>query len=192
MRYRMARTEALPLPRAQPRKVAPLILTAQEEFGLRCALSMARAGQDPDGLPASVTLGQIAEAEGLTTAYAGKIMRMLVQGGLVESTRGRSGGYRLVRPGSEITVSQLIDALGGKFYDGEICHRSASGNGLCVHNNDCAVRSLWSGLQTMVDLFLARVTLRDLVVDEATMDRTVAVLRESLESESSLPLGRST
>lgn len=169
-----------------------MILTAQEEFGLRCALSMARWGEEPSGAPVSVTLGQIADAEGLTTAYAGKIMRLLVQGGLVESTRGRSGGYRLVRPGSEIVVSDVIDALGGKFYDGEICHRSASGNGLCVHNNDCAVRSLWSGLQTMVDLFLARVTLRDLVVDEATMDRTVALLRESLENDTPLPLGRTS
>lgn len=169
-----------------------MILTAQEEFGLRCALSMARQGEDPDGTPASVTLGQIAEAEGLTTAYAGKIMRMLVQGGLVESTRGRSGGYRLVRPARSIVVAEVVDALGGKFYDGEICHRSASGNGLCVHNNDCAVRSLWSGLQTMVDLFLSRLTLLDLVVDEATMERTVAALRENLESESPLPVGRTT
>ncbi len=169
-----------------------MILTAQEEFGLRCTLSMARYGEDSDGAPASVTLGQIAEAEGLTTAYAGKIMRLLVQGGLVESTRGRSGGYRLVRPGGDILVADVIAALGGKFYDGEICHRSASGNGLCVHNNDCAVRSLWSGLQAMVDMFLARVTLRDLVVDEATMDRTVALLRESLDDESPLPLGRTT
>ena len=169
-----------------------MILTAQEEFGLRCALTMVRAGEDPDGSPASVTLGQVAETEGLTSAYAGKIMRLLAQGGLIESTRGRSGGYRLVRPGNEISVAQVIDALGGKFYDGEICQRSASGHGLCVHNNDCAVRSLWSGLQTMVDLFLRSVTLRDLVVDEATMDRTVAALRESLETESPLPVGRTS
>ena len=160
-----------------------MILTAQEEFGLRCALSIAREGSDASGAPASVTLGQIAENEGLTMAYAGKIMRLLVQAGLVESTRGRSGGYRLSRSAERITVADVVQALGGKFYDGEICQRSASGNGLCVHNNDCAVRSLWSGLQTMIDVFLARITLRDLVVDEATMDRTVAELRERLERE---------
>jgi len=159
-----------------------LILTAQEEFGLRCALTIARAGVDEDGVPRSVTLGQIAESEGLTAAYAGKIMRLLVQAGVVESTRGRSGGYRLVRASDRITAAQVVNVLGGKIYDGDICERSASGAGLCVHNNDCAVRSLWSGLQTMVDVFLDQITLRDLVVDEATMDRTVQTIRENLES----------
>ena len=159
-----------------------MILTAQEEFGLRCALTMARAGLDETGEPASVTLGQVAEAEGLTVAYAGKIMRLLVQASLIESTRGRSGGYRLVRPAEEIVVADVVHALGGKIYNGEICSRSASGDGLCVHNSDCAVRSLWSGLQTMIDVFMARITLRDLVVDEATMERTVAAVRESLDT----------
>lgn len=158
-----------------------MILTAQEEFGLRCALTVARAGLDETGEPASVTLGQVAEAEGLTVAYAGKIMRLLVQANLVESTRGRSGGYRLVRPAEEIVVADVVHALGGKIYDGEICSRSAGGDGLCVHNSDCAVRSLWSGLQTMIDVFMTRITLRDLVVDEATMERTVAAVRESME-----------
>lgn len=158
-----------------------MILTAQEEFGLRCALTVARAGNDEDGVPRSVTLGQVAESEGLTPAYAGKIMRLLVQAGVVESTRGRSGGYRLSRDAGAITAGDVVHALGGKIYDGEICSRSASGVGLCVHNNDCAVRSLWSGLQTMVEVFLARITLRDLVVDEATMDRTVQAIRDSLE-----------
>ena len=169
-----------------------MILTAQEEFGLRCALTVARAGIDHDGIPVSVTLGQIAESEGLTPAYAGKIMRLLVQAELVESTRGRSGGYRLAHPADTITAAQVVDALGGKIYDGEICSRSASGAGLCVHNNDCAVRSLWSGLQTMVDVFLARITLRDLVVDEATMDRTVQAVRVSLETPAEEPVASAT
>ncbi len=69
-----------------------MILTAQEEFGLRCVLTLTRAGRG-----GSLTLGQVAEAEGLTTAYAGKLMRLLVLGNFVESTRGRSGGYRLTR-----------------------------------------------------------------------------------------------
>ena len=160
-----------------------MILTAQEEFGLRCALTIARGETDDSGQPASVTLGQIAESEGLTPAYAGKIMRLLVQAGLVESTRGRSGGYRLARAAESISADEVVHALGGKFYDGEICSRSASGEGLCVHNNDCAVRSLWTGLQTMVDVFLTRITLRDLAVDEATMQRTVTVVRESLDQD---------
>ena len=150
-----------------------MILTAQEEFGLRCALSLARAGRD-----GSLTLSQIAEAEGLTTAYAGKLMRLLVQAGLVDSTRGRSGGYALTRAPESISVAEVVGPLGGPFYDGEICTRPVSASQLCVHNNDCAVRSLWSGMQGMIDRYLGQVSLTDLVSDEATMnelrDRVVA------------------
>ena len=150
-----------------------MILTAQEEYGLRCALSLARVAPEE-----SLTLSQIAEAEGLTTAYAGKLMRLLVQAGLVESTRGRTGGYSLTRDPASITVSEIVGPLGGPFYDGEICTRSASASDLCVHNNDCAVRSVWSGLQGMVDQYLGQVTLSDLVSDEATMDRTMTEIRD--------------
>jgi Rrf2 family protein len=155
-----------------------MILTAQEEFGLRCALSLARAGREE-----SLTLSQIADSEGLTTAYAGKLMRLLVQAGLVESTRGRSGGYALARDASKITVAEVVGPLGGPLYDGEICTRPATASELCVHNNDCAVRSLWSGMQGMVDSYLGQVTLRDLASDEATMERTMERIRERVVLE---------
>ena len=150
-----------------------MILTAQEEFGLRCVLTLTRAGLD-----GSLTLGQVAEAEGLTTAYAGKLMRLLVQGNLVESTRGRSGGYRLARDSREISVAEVVGSLGGRLYDGEICNKPATESTFCVHNNDCAVRSLWSGVQGMVDSYLGQVSLSDLASDEATMDRTMEEIRE--------------
>ena len=150
-----------------------MILTAQEEFGLRCALTLARAGVDE-----SLTLSQVAEAEGLTTAYAGKLMRLLVQAGLVDSTRGRSGGYCLTRDPVGISVAEVIGPLGGRFYDGEICTRPATASDLCVHNNDCAVRSLWSGMQGMVDSYLGQVSLRDLARDEATMERAMEEMRD--------------
>jgi Rrf2 family iron-sulfur cluster assembly transcriptional regulator len=151
-----------------------MILTAQEEFGLRCALTLARARDD------SLTLTQVAEAEGLTPAYAGKLLRLLVQAGVAESTRGRSGGYRLTRDPAEISVAEVVGPLGGPFYDGEICTKPAAASDLCVHNNDCAVRSLWSGMQGMVDRYLDQVSLRDLASDEATMDRTMDQIRDGI------------
>jgi Rrf2 family protein len=161
-----------------------MILTAQEEFGLRCALSLSREQLHPGaGERGALTLGQIAGREGLTPPYAGKILRVLVQAGLVESTRGRSGGYRLKRAASCITVAEVLQALGGKVYDGEICQKIPGDVGLCVHNTDCSVRSLLSGLQSIIDEYLSRTTLADLVTNERQMERVVAfVQREMRES----------
>ncbi len=159
-----------------------MILTSQEEFGLRCALTIAR--HDHLGSEEVLTLGRIAETEGMTTAYAGKIMRLLVQEGIVESTRGRAGGYRLARDAQEISVAQVLRAAGSKFYDEELCSTATSSTGLCVHNNDCSIRSLWFGIQRTIDSMLQEVSLAQMVCDEAAMHENVQQLRQGLQTES--------
>src|SRR2546430_15546874 len=71
---------------------ATMRLSAQEEYGLRCLLQVAR------GHEGSTTTPEIAEREGLSQAHVHKLMRFLRRGGLVKSVRGRKGGYQLARP----------------------------------------------------------------------------------------------
>ena len=141
-------------------------ITAQEEYGLRCILSLAREeARDPvSAFRASLTIGQIAEREGLSTEYAGKLMGVLGRAGLVESVRGRHGGFRLARPAKETCVAAVLTALGGKLYRSvETCDRFSGDLRFCVHSNTCSIRSLWSGLQLLLDYVLSRTTLHNLV-----------------------------
>jgi Rrf2 family protein len=164
-----------------------VILTAQEEYGLRCALTLARAQQFSarHGGEGTLRLGHIAATEGLTQPNTGKMLRLLVQSRLVESTRGRSGGYRLARSAREITIAETLLALGSKIYDGGICSANPTPEGvipkgLCVHNSDCAVRSLWSGLQRLIDDYFERTTLAQLIGDEASTQESVERLLDSV------------
>jgi Rrf2 family protein len=150
-------------------------LTSQEEYGLRCILSLARqdALEGPEAVASrdAVTLALIAESEGLSPEYAGKLMGILSRAGLVESVRGRNGGYRLARPAAAICVSEVLAALGGKLYrPAETCDRFSGEFTFCVHSNTCSIRSLWSGLQLLIDYVLSRTTLQDLV---ATSERNM-------------------
>jgi len=157
--------------------------TALEEYGLRCILRLAlketqeQERQSVVGATsadaASISIGEIATEEGLTQQYAGKIFRILAKAGLVESERGRKGGYRLTRSPEKITVSETLDALGGRMFDGKVCGRYTGDRHLCVHSTDCAIRSLWRGLQEMMDQVLMRTALSDLVVSEHTMNEKV-------------------
>jgi len=63
-------------------------ISAQEEYGLRCLLQLARA----EVMGESLTLGQLAQLEGISTANAGKLMWILSKAALVQSTRGIKGG----------------------------------------------------------------------------------------------------
>lgn len=139
-------------------------LLAQEEYGLRCLLQVAaHAGVQPCTIP------EIAQAEGLSAEYTGKLMRALRQGGLVQSTRGPGGGYRLVRPANEITPWDVIQALGGPFFKDDFCDTHPGQLRDCIHNTDCSVRVLWRSVEGAVRTVLESVSLADLTRNEASM-----------------------
>jgi Rrf2 family protein len=144
-------------------------LTAQEEYGLRCILTLARAELPAPAEARSFTTQEIAAQEGLSVQYTGKLIRILGRSGLIESVRGRKGGYRLSRPAEAISVAETLAALGGKIYEPGTCGRYTGDRKFCVHSNDCSIRSLWSGLQIMIDGVLSQTSLRDLVRNEKTM-----------------------
>src|SRR5438132_2715608 len=116
-------------------------ITSQEEYGLRCLLKLAGAG---DGH--SLTIPEIAAAEGLSGPYAAKLLAVLRQAGLIESVRGRAGGYRLARAPAEITLGAVLRVLGEPLFDDPgYCQRHAGteAEGNCVHHGACSLRALW-------------------------------------------------
>jgi Rrf2 family protein len=81
-------------------------ISAQEEYGLRCLLQLAFLENGE-----SLTLPQIADREGISTANAGKLLWILNKAGFVQATRGTKGGYSLSRPANEIYLNQVIKVL---------------------------------------------------------------------------------
>ncbi len=148
-------------------------LSSQEEFGLRCLLHLGRQGAG-----GSLTIPEISRAEGISEAYAAKLMRILRQAGFVTSARGQAGGYTLARQPSEINAGQALAALGGRFFESDFCERHSGMEQLCTHTVDCSIRSLWSTLQSAVDQVLARTTLQDLLGPERDLAaQTVFVIQ---------------
>jgi Rrf2 family protein len=140
-------------------------LSSQEEYGLRCLLRVGQAGAED-----SVTIPQLSRAEGITEPNVAKMMRILRQGGFVQSTRGQSGGYALARPAAEINVGEVLACLGGRLYEPGFCDTHTGIERLCTHLPDCSIRSVWRMLQTAVDQVLARITLKNLLVPENQMN----------------------
>ena len=139
-------------------------ISAQEEYGLRCLVQLA-------ALPAgeSLTLPQIAEREGISTANAGKLMWLLNKAGFVHSTRGTKGGYLLSRPASEIRLSEIIKVLD----DDVLQKHCGSYTGVldaCVHNGDCGIRPVIVGLHEIVENALSQITLAQVVGTEQSVD----------------------
>jgi len=139
-------------------------LSAQEEYGLRCLLHLARI---PEG--ESMTIPEISRAEGLSIPNVAKLMRLLRMGGLVHSERGQSGGYTISRRPEAITVAEVLDLLGGQFFSSRFCERHSGRQDVCSHAVDCSLRVLWNTVQAVLHDVLGKTTLRDLLCSEAGM-----------------------
>lgn len=139
-------------------------LSAQEEYGLRCLLHMARCGEGE-----SRSIPEISRAEGLSIPNVAKLMRLLRLGGMVDSVRGQSGGYTLARPANQITISEVLCLLGGNFYSSHFCERHSGLEKVCTHASDCSLRYLWGTIQRLLDNVLGKTTLYDLLMNEQQM-----------------------
>lgn len=147
-------------------------VTAQEEYGLRCLLQLARGAQGE-----VVSVKEIASREGLSNAYVEKLLRLLSRAGLVHSVRGMRGGYLLNRPASQITLGEVVRALGTIETTDHICTTFTGLESSCVHFSDCGIRSVWAGLTTYIQRFLDETTLDTLLANEYAVAERLAKLR---------------
>jgi Rrf2 family protein len=150
--------------------------STQEEYGLRCLLRISKSNS-PNGL----TIPEMSQIEGLSTAHVGKILRILRLGGFVESTRGQTGGYKLTRPPAEIIISDVLNVLGGKLFESSFCDDHSGLETICTHTIDCSIRSLWKTVQTLLDGMLGKMTLHDLLGTEYEVKVIAGSLAEEVE-----------
>ncbi|MEE8521038.1 MAG: Rrf2 family transcriptional regulator [Gemmatimonadota bacterium] len=139
-------------------------VSATDEYGLRCLLQVAfHQGPRPMNTP------EIARREALGPEHVGLLMQKLRLGGLVTSTRGAAGGYRLARPANEISVWEVISVVGGEFLPQEFCECHPGRRPDCVHVADCSIRALWRTVEASLRKVLQGITLADLHRDETSM-----------------------
>lgn len=146
-----------------------MLFTARAEYGVRLLVAL---GRHAGGAP--VSLQAIAAADGLPLGYLEHVAALLRRAGLVESTRGAHGGYRLARDPGVIFMDEAVLALEGVVAP-MVCLDVADGGVevgalrrvMCSHEADqgrgCATRLLWARVQGDVMKALARTTLAELV-----------------------------
>lgn len=120
---------------------------------------MAMADLANDAAAAAVPLSAIAERQALPLAYLEQIFVPLRRAGLVESARGRTGGYRLARAASDITVADVMRAVD----EDTQFTRCSENNPQCSRERPCLTHGLWDALTGTTTNFLKSVSLVDIV-----------------------------
>ena len=111
--------------------------------------------------PAGATpLPAIAERQNISVAYLEQIFIRLRRAGLVESARGRAGGYRLGRPANEIVISDIMTAVEE---DTRMTRCQGDDGTTCLPGQRCLTHELWQALGAQIAGFLSGVTLQDVL-----------------------------
>lgn len=108
----------------------------------------------------AVPLSAIAERQQISLAYLEQLFVKLRRAGLVESERGRAGGYRLGRPAHSISVGEVMKAV----EEGIRMTRCAGeGSAPCIAGKRCLTHGLWDALGEQIASFLDNVSLQEVL-----------------------------
>jgi len=121
---------------------------------------MAMADLAKYGGTQSVPLSAVAQRQKISLDYLEQLFLKLRRAGLVESTRGRHGGYKLGRPATDINVAEIMSAV-----DEGTRMTRCFGETMapCLGDSRCITHDLWTALGAHIESFLAHVSLSDVV-----------------------------
>lgn len=104
------------------------------------------------------SLDELADASQAPGPYLGKVLQSLQRAGLVESLRGRKGGFRLKRPGQSIRLIEVLDAMDGSLW------RSTCILGFeqCAGNRSCPAKSCCLDMREKMIHEMNRLTILDI------------------------------
>jgi FeS assembly SUF system regulator len=124
---------------------------------------LASLAQEPERHRAAADL---AERTRLSRPTVSKVLKGLQRAGMVISSRGSQGGYRLARSPEQITAAQILD-----IFEGPIAITECSGaSSQCGIERQCRVSGAWQRVNAAIRRALEEVTLRQLAgLDSATL-----------------------
>jgi len=132
-----------------------MMISTKGRYAIRLMLDLAQ--HMGDGF---VSLKRISERQDISVKYLEAIVAMLNKAGMVESLRGKEGGYRLSRTPEEYTVGSIIRLTEGSIAP-VVCLEC--GTARCERAADCLSLPVWVKLESVVNNYLDSITLRDVL-----------------------------
>jgi Rrf2 family protein len=145
-----------------------LELTRRGDYGIRAMLALART---PEGQRVSVST--IAADHRIPVRFLPSAMADLVAAGLVEGTTGRTGGYRLARTASTITLLDVIEAVEGDPRRTTCVLRGSP----CLASGACDVHAVFAAAQEALLERLAATTLAEIIETARHQDPAAPSIR---------------
>ena len=135
-----------------------MMISTKGRYALRVMLDL--AGQVPEEY---ISLKAISDRQAISMKYLESIVASLAKAGMLESQRGKSGGYRLNKPAVSYSVGSVLRAAEGELNTVSCLEE---GKGGCDRAGACLTLPLWQKLDQVVGNYLDSVSLADLLEEK--------------------------
>ncbi len=132
------------------------MISTRGRYALRIMIDLAEHQGENGCLP----LKEVAERQGISEKYLESIVKSLVQAGMMRGSRGKGGGYRLIRPPEECTLGSILRLTEGDLTPVACLEEGAE---KCERASECPTLPTWKKLNSLIQQFLDSVTLADLM-----------------------------
>jgi FeS assembly SUF system regulator len=100
----------------------------------------------------------LAKSSGISFPTVCKILKILNEAGILISTRGANGGYKLLQEPAELNLAKVLAAMEGAPALTECCEVANT----CIHDSQCALRQHWQMINRIINHVLSQFSLADL------------------------------
>lgn len=132
-----------------------MMVSTKGRYALRVMIDLAEHNTK-DYIP----LADIARRQEISEKYLESIVGVLSKKGLVESLRGKGGGYRLNRSPEEYTVASILKVTEGSLAPVACLENEVN---TCPRAAECRTIDMWTKLYKLIDDFFEGVTIADLI-----------------------------
>ena len=110
-----------------------------------------------------VALKDIAQRQDISKKYLEQIIPVLNRAGLLQTSRGFQGGYRLAKAPEDYTVGEILTLTEGSLAPVSCL---AQGAAPCPRMSSCRTYDMWKGLDDLIEDYFGKITLADLAAPD--------------------------
>ena len=125
-------------------------------------------------------IAQVSERQAISQAFLEQIFMKLRRAGLVTSSRGPGGGYKLARDAADISILEIMEAVEEPV---QMTRCSLTDVGGCVAGQRCLTHGLWQDLGLHIKDFLKNNSLADVILSASDFVETIKVFEATAEDE---------
>lgn len=132
-----------------------MMISTKGRYALRIMIDLAQHTEE-----GFISLKSIAERQEVSMKYLEMIVAILNKAGILESRRGKDGGYKLIKPASAYTVGEIMDLTEGHLAPVACLGRE---DNQCNRADSCLTLPMWQQLDNMIDSYLSSISIQDIL-----------------------------